>query len=110
MKLPRGDEAVVPLRKLTEYLLSESHPVGSSKAAFFRDLGFNDDNVRLLENGLLTIAKDEDVIEDIVSPHGIKYVIDGGIEAPRGALAVLRTVWIVESDQGRPRFVTAYPK
>jgi hypothetical protein len=110
MKLPRGDDAVVPLRKVTEYLLSESHPVGSSKAGFFRRLGFHDDNVRLLENGLLAIARDEDAIEVTSSPHGIKYVVDGRIEAPRGGMVVVRTVWIIEAEEGRPRFVTAYPK
>ena len=110
MKLPRGDDAVVPLRKLTEYLLSETHPVGSSKAGFFRNRGFCNDNFRLLENGLLALARDEDVIEVTSSPHGVKYVIDGQIEAPRGGMIVVRTVWIIESDQGPPRFVTAYPK
>jgi hypothetical protein len=110
MKLPRGDEAAFPLRKLTDYLLSETHLVGSSKAGFFRKLGFDDDNVRLLENHLLTIVRDEDVAEVASSPHGIKYVVDGRIEAPRGGVVVVRTVWIIESDRGRARFVTAYPK
>ena len=110
MKLPRGDDAVVPLRKLAEYLLSESHPVGSSKAGFFRHLGFDDDNARRLEDGLLAIARDEDVTEVTSSPHGVKYVIDGRIEAPRGGVVVVRTVWIIESGGSQPRFVTAYPK
>ena len=110
MKLPRGDDAIVPLRKLTEYLLSESHPVGSSKAGFFHSLGFDNDNVRWLENGLLNIARHGDIVADVSSSHGIKYVIDGQIESPRGGVVVLRTVWIIETDQGQPRFVTAYPK
>ena len=110
MRLPYGDEAVVPLRKLTEYLLSESHPTGSSKAAFFRNLGFDEAGVSLFEDGLLAIARGGDVIEVVPSPHGIKYVVDGGIQTPRGTAAVVRTIWIVESDQRRPRFVTAYPK
>ena len=40
MKLPRSLEAIVPERKLTGYLLSETHPVGRAKAKFFRALGF----------------------------------------------------------------------
>ena len=110
MKLPRGDDAAVSLRKLTDYLLSETHPVGSSKAAFFRNLGFNDDNVRRLENGLLAIARNEDVVSVASSPHGEKYVVDGLIDAPRGGAIAVRTVWIIESNQTPPRFVTAYPK
>ncbi len=110
VKLPHGDDAIVPLRKLTAYLLSESHPVGSSKAVFLRSLGYSDDSVRLLEKGLLAIAQNGEVVEDVSTPHGIKYVVDGEIETPRGGIAFMRTVWIIESDQERPRFVTAYPK
>jgi hypothetical protein len=110
MKLPHGGEAVVPLRKLTEYLLSESHLVGSSKAAFFRNLGIDQDRVEVLKKALLTIARDENVVEDVSSPHGIKYVVNGVIETPSGVAATVRTIWIIESGQDRPRFVTAYPK
>lgn len=39
MKLPRNREAIVPELKLTDYLLSETHPVGRAKAKFFRALG-----------------------------------------------------------------------
>lgn len=110
MKLPYGNDAVVPSRKLTGYLLSETHPVGRSKASFFRGLGFNDDNIQRLEDALLAIARDEDVVMVSSSRHGAKYVIDGRIKTPRGGAVALRTVWIVESVQQRPRFVTAYPK
>lgn len=35
MKLPNGQKAVVDERKVREYLLSASHPVGRFKARFF---------------------------------------------------------------------------
>jgi hypothetical protein len=110
MRLPRAEEAIIPLQKLTEYLLSQSHPVGSSKAVFFRACGFGGASVHLFEKALLWIARHENVVEVMQSPHGIKYVIDGEIATPLGGIAAVRTVWIVESDQDRPRFVTAYPK
>jgi hypothetical protein len=110
VKLPRATEAIVPLQKLTEYLLSESHPVGSFKAVFFRAIGFSDASIDVFEKCLLELARYEDVIEIMQSPHGIKYVIDGKIATPLGGMAAIRTVWIIESDQDRPRFVTAYPK
>ncbi|MFZ1937014.1 MAG: DUF6883 domain-containing protein [Thermoguttaceae bacterium] len=110
MKLPRGDEAIVALQKLTDYLLSVAHPVGSSKAGFFRNRGFDDDNVRLLEDGLLAIARSAVVAEVASSPHGTKYVIDGRLQTPDGGVVFVRTIWIIESHQDRPRFVTAYPK
>ena len=57
MKLPNGDLAVIPPAKLLDYLLSEAHPVGRSKALFFRAAGFVDANVAFLEEGLLAIAR-----------------------------------------------------
>lgn len=45
MRVPNRDHAYVPERKLTGYLLSRSHPVGTSKARFFRGLGFDESNV-----------------------------------------------------------------
>ncbi len=40
MKLPNADKARVDKTKITEYLLSKSHPDGSSKASFFSEFGF----------------------------------------------------------------------
>jgi hypothetical protein len=40
MKLPNAHFAIVPERKVTEYLLNPSHPAGGSKAAFFLSFGF----------------------------------------------------------------------
>lgn len=108
--MPHGDEAVVPLPKLTEYLLSDQHPVGGFKAALFRRLGFDQARVRLLEEALLGIARDEEVVEVTTTQHGTKYIVDGEPKVPFGVSVVIRTVWIVEPNQRRPRFVTAYPR
>jgi hypothetical protein len=109
MKLPNRDDARLPLRKLTEYLLSVAHPVGRAKAKFFRGLGFDENNAPLLQQGLLAIARNEELIDTVASTHGRKYVVDGELPTPAQGLASIRTVWIVEADDPRPRFVTAYP-
>jgi hypothetical protein len=57
VKLPGGDKAFVPTRKLLDHLLSSSHPVGGSKARFFRSLGFDDANAGELEQGLVAVAR-----------------------------------------------------
>lgn len=109
MKLPNRENAYIPLSKLTDYLLSESHVVGRSKAKFFRALGFEETNIEMLERGFLTIARNENVLEEISSPHGMKYVIDGTLQTPIGKNISIRTVWIIDTGQDRPRFVTAIP-
>lgn len=107
--LPNKANAYVPPRKLADYLLSETHAVGKSKARFFRSLGFNEAMVSELEQGLLEIAHTGHVKEQLDSPHGVKYVIDGALKTPRGTLVQVRTIWIIEFGYQAPRFVTAYP-
>ncbi len=107
--LPGGERAVVPPAKLADYLLSETHPVGRAKARYFRAAGFDERNTADLATGLLAIARTAAVIEEVPSPHGVKYVLDGTVAAPNGDTLRLRTIWIVEPVVGYPRFVTAYP-
>jgi hypothetical protein len=109
MYLPHRQNAYVPPRKLRDYLLSETHAVGKSKAKFFQSLGFDDTNIDILEQGLLLIAQTELVKDVISSPHGEKYVIDGFLQTPAGRNIYIRTVWIVEPVEDSPRFITAYP-
>lgn len=109
MQLPYSEKAYVPVSKLRDYLLSETHPVGKSKAKILRAAGFNETNVGFLKQGLLTIAHSGKVVDVISSLHGVKYVIDGLLKAPDGSAIKMRTIWITEKGQVRPRFVTAYP-
>ena len=109
MRLPHLENAYVPAPKLADYLLSETHPVGKAKARLLRAVGFDETNVDLLEKALLDIAHEEEVQDSASSVHGTKYVVDGTLSAPNGQAVPLRTVWIVEQDDDRPRFVTAYP-
>lgn len=109
MKFPNRDKTYIPPSKLTEYLLSETHTVGKAKAKFFQGLGFNETNPRVLEQSLLAIAYTGTIVEVVSSPHGTKYVVDGSLETPSGVVVEVRTVWIIEVEEDRPRFVTAYP-
>jgi len=109
MKLPNSDQASVPERKLTEYLLSETHAVGKFKAKFFRRLGFNETNTSLLQKEILDLAQTQDVKDVVTSDFGIKYTVEGTVETPIGKSVKIRSVWIVEKDQTQPIFITAYP-
>jgi hypothetical protein len=109
LELPNRENAYIQPAKLTGYLLSETHSVGKSKAKFFRDLGFNETNVSLLEQELLNIARSQDVTETISTTHGMKYVITGTINTPIGRTVSILTVWIIDAGEETPRFVTARP-
>ena len=109
MKLPNREKAYVPSSKLTDYLLSKTHPVGRWKRRFFSSIGFSETNVDLLEKGLVSIGNSEDIKDTVTSVKGTKYIIDGFLQSPTGGKVRIRTIWIIEADQDRPRLVTAYP-
>ena len=109
MKLPHADRAVVDPGKVGRYLLSESHPVGKAKARFFREDGFDESTIELLVQGLLQIARTQEVVGTSATVHGQKYVLEGELGAPSGRRLRVRTIWIIDRGQERPRLVTAYP-
>jgi hypothetical protein len=109
VKLPNREIAYIPSGKLGGYLLSKTHVVGRWKATFFGALGFDETNADVLQEGLMVIAHSQEVKEVVASPYGTKYIMDGLLETPVGGQVAVRTVWIVEEGDDRPRFVTAYP-
>ena len=109
VRLPNSDNAYIPESKLTDYLLSDTHPVGRSKARFLNGAGFDATNVNILERELIAIAQLEEVREVTSSAYGTKYVVDGSVLSPNGRLIQLRTVWMIDRGLSEPRFVTGYP-
>jgi hypothetical protein len=109
MKLPNREQAYVPRRKLTEYLLSQTHPVGKAKARLFRCMGFDEGQVERLEQALLAIAHRQVVEEEEATRYGVKYSLEGFLLASGGPASRVRTVWLITPDDPRPRFITAYP-
>lgn len=109
MKLPYYKNIIIPREKLTKYLLSETHPVGSSKAKFFRSLGFDEANVNNLTKSLSKIAHFNKAADIKKLIYGVNYVVNGTIKAPSGRVIKITTVWFVQTGQKKPRFVTAYP-
>ena len=109
MKLPGRKNAYIPPQKLKVYILSKTHSVGRWKARYFDGLGYNETNVDALERSLIAIAHSESVKDVISTAYGKKYIIEGSLQTPSGSLEDVRTVWIVEKGQDRPRFVTVYP-
>lgn len=43
------------------------------------------------------------------SPFGLRFVVEGPIQAPDGRTPLIRVVWFVQMGQQVPRLATAYP-
>ncbi|MFA5822749.1 MAG: DUF6883 domain-containing protein [Thermodesulfovibrionales bacterium] len=81
----------------------------NDKDPFFNNEMLQDAVVRNIEVIGEAASPVGDVIEAISSLHGVKYIIDGLLTTPIGGSVKMRTVWIIDKGQERPRFVTAYP-
>ena len=95
--------------KITGYLLSESHPDGKSKAAFFLQRGFSVAQWEVMAAALREHAAQNTPTTTAANAYGVKYVIEGHISTPDQRGAFIRSVWIQEPGDDMPRLVTAYP-
>jgi hypothetical protein len=108
MQLPNADRAQVDRVKVTDYLLSATHPDGRGKAAFFEHFGFKGEDWEVLAAALREVGVSNPVSGLVKSQYGARYTVDGAMRTPSGSTPMVRTVWVVEP--GRPpRLVTAYP-
>ena len=90
-------------------MISETHPVGKWKAKIFQSHGYTQKNIDSLRDGLLSIANEEEVNDIINTIYGTKYIINGNLKTPSGKELNVKTIWIIDTGQEIPRFVTAYP-
>lgn len=107
--LPNIDRAVVETAKVTDYLLSDTHPQGSAKAQFFVRFGFDANRPEEFKSAILMHARQHEVAVCERSRFGVKYVIDGPLEAPDGRSPPVRAVWFIEEVAPAPRLVTVVP-
>ena len=109
MKVPNVDRVIIPREKVVDYLLSETHPDGRPKAAFFARFGYVREFWETLTETLRQHVTDHDVARTEDSPFGTRYVVEGIITAPDGRTPRLRSVWFIRTGENTPWFVTAYP-
>ena len=110
MKLPKGRYARVERAKVVNYLLSQSHSDGRSKAAFFLSFGFAQKQWRTLAEALRIHGATNEIAGMETSDYGTRYMVDGIIETPDGRNPWIRTVWISDNLNAEPRLVTAHPR
>jgi len=109
MRVPSAGFALISEAKLRDYLLAPNHPHGRAKATFFIALGFRRPAWRRLAAALRAHLLEHDYEQRMASRYGLKYTVRGGLRTPKGRSVEVVTVWIIETSEKRPRFVTAYP-
>lgn len=110
MQIPHADQLRVERDKITDYLLSVSHPDGKAKAAFFMRFGFRPEEWETLSAALRKHGASHQGVKTVESPYGTRYAISGELESPDGRNPRVRTVWILEKGSRTPRLITAHPE
>ena len=103
-RLPNYKNAVIPRNKFKNYILN---PGKSSKAAFFRAIGYNMKNYKRLEN---------DIREKLKTNKALQYETndDGDTSFQVNMLLgiskkeMVSTAWIIRKGETDPQFITAY--
>lgn len=108
-RMPRAEHARVPELKVTAYLLRDDHPEGGSKSRFLKRFGFSSEDWRGLQAALYQHAGTAEVLAGSETPYGTKYQVRGELESPDGRNPQVVTVWILETGDSSPVFVTLNP-
>ena len=107
-QVPNAGRAVLDLRKFEDYCLNPAHPRGRHKARVFRDaLGIGRDEAEWLRTALLAGLDGAEAAIFAQDAFGTRWRADIPI-ARQGRRVVIRTIWIVRSDEQMPRFVTCW--
>lgn len=108
MFVPNAENAVVDIRKLTDYCLNADHEIGKHKAYIFEkvlDLTVADAG-KLCEE-LLFAVRNAEAQNGRFDEYGQRYTVD--FEMRHGAKkAIIRSGWIIETNDDFPHLTTCY--
>jgi hypothetical protein len=106
--MPHPERAVVDITKLQDYCLNPRHARGRHKAKVFASaLGITQDNAGELRRALLEAAFSAEATEGDKDEYGQRYVLDCEIAGPAGS-AMVRSSWIILSEEDFPRLTSCY--
>ena len=106
-RLPRYEEAVIPIEKFTQYSLNPeaSH---DKAVAFEKALGYKKGNVNALIDDIRRNLPNYEAISKGDLGHGMRYEIVMILTGPNGKTARVLTAWIDDKRNGQMRLINAY--
>jgi len=63
----------------------------------------------VLAAALRAHATTHGVVESAATAFGVRYIVEGELDAPDGRRPVVRVVWFIRRGRDVPELVTAYP-
>jgi hypothetical protein len=105
VKIPA--DAVIPMEKLTAYLLVPRE--WDDKSKFLSQAGFARDNPHLLLAAIRELAAESEAEEDRENDYGVFLRAEGRLTGPNGKSLTVVTIWLRVRTNGQTRFVTLKP-
>jgi len=101
-------DAIIPMEKLTAYLLVPRE--WDDKSKFLAFAGFTRDNPHLLLAAIRELAATAEAVEDGRSEYGVFLRTEGLLTGPNGRDLAVVTIWLQAWSDGQTRFVTLKPR
>ena len=108
MLVPNAVDAVIDMRKLTNYCLDTNHEIGKHKAYIFkRVLDLTIEDAEKLRAELLNAVKNTEAQTGKFDKYGQRYTVD--FEMRNGAKkAIVRSGWVFETNTDFPHLTTCF--
>ncbi|MCU6452943.1 hypothetical protein LPN01_02510 [Sphingomonas sp. A2-49] len=100
---------IVEMAKIRDYLLSDSHPTGRAKAAFFRSFGFTLTDAVGLAAAIDQHGATRPVVGIRTNDFGIKHEVRCTLIAPDGRQPCIITIWLQAAGETSVRLISASP-
>ena len=108
MKVPNSDEAVIDIRKITEYCLNPEHPRGKHKAQVFQSaLGLRCGDAEELRKTLIKAVRTSDCVVGETDKFGVRYIVDFDYIKEKKRARV-RSTWIIKTGETLPRLTSCF--
>ena len=101
-------DALIPIEKLTSYLLVPRP--WDDKSKFLAQAGFGSTNPQSLLEAIRELAADTEAVADGLSEYGEFFRTDGNLIGPNGRSLPVTAIWLRWNLDGRMRFVTLKPR
>jgi len=100
-------DAIVPMEKLTSYLLIPRE--WDDKSRFLTKAGFTSQNPHLLLAATRELAATAEAVEDGAGEYGVFLRAEGALNGPNGRALAVVTIWLKPWADETIRFVTLKP-
>jgi len=105
--LPRYEQAVIPIDKLTNYALNPEKDTNKA-TAFNLALGFKREHAEMLITAIKNNLSEYPATPKGDSGHGMRYEVIMDIIGINGKTAKVLTAWIDDKKSGEMRLINAY--